>query len=76
MIYLTEFDPADPEKKAVGPSTNSGFKSLDDVVAMMGSDYTHRAPRNVVYAGVCFSDFVISAGETSAPAMHYGAPRL
>ena len=54
MIYLTPYDPT--TLRCTGPSVDSGFASLDDVVALMGPPV--RAGRRVhTYADVAFSDF-------------------
>ncbi len=46
--------------KTTGPSADSGFTSLDDVVAAMGNDYISRTFRLVIYGDdinrVVFSD--------------------
>lgn len=56
MIYMAEYHGDEP----VGPRTDSGFATLDDVVAMMGEPRV-RARRYVVYGDgrdhkVIFSD--------------------
>jgi len=52
-IYATPFKyaPKNSLERAVatGPSKDSGFESLDQVVELMGPDYEARTPRLVVY---------------------------
>lgn len=45
-IYATPYNPT--TKEATGPSTDSGFESLDQVVCMIGVP-THRSPRWLSY---------------------------
>lgn len=60
IIYATPFRASD--KQTTGPSTDSGFESLDDVVTAMGEDYIKRGKRMVIYGPgedrVVFSDFI------------------
>lgn len=55
MIYMTEFETVGEHRRAVGPSVDSGFESLDQVVALMGEPLT-RGPRQVIYPGIAFDD--------------------
>ncbi len=57
-IFVTNFDPNDLDNP--GPSTDSGFQSLEQVIELVGSDYRTKSERTVVYEGVVFSDFVFS----------------
>lgn len=58
MIYMTEFttSPDGEHRYATGPSIDSGFESLDQVVEVMGSEYLTRGPRQVIYPGMVFDD--------------------
>ncbi len=56
MIYQTEFTTDGEHRRATGPSIDSGFESLDQVVEVMGDGYLTRGPRQVVYPGVVFDD--------------------
>lgn len=64
MIYVTPFRAS--YKQTTGPSTDSGFASLDDVVTTMGrADLTHLSKRMAIYGfmgddRVVFSDFIFS----------------
>lgn len=58
MIYATPFD--EHTKQCTGPSTDSGFRDLDAVVAAMGPPLT-RSPQTAVYPGVIFSRMVWNA---------------
>lgn len=55
MIYATPFD--EHTLQCTGPSVDSGFKSLADVVAAMGPPRS-QSPQTVVYPGVIFSRMV------------------
>ena len=59
IIYATPFKAS--TKETTGPSTDSGFESLDAVVKSMGSEYVSRGKRMVIYGPgedrVVFSDF-------------------
>lgn len=46
-IWATPFKADDPEQTQ--PSTESGFDTLADVVAMMGDGYVKRTPQMVIY---------------------------
>ena len=46
-IYATPFKAS--TKQCSGPSTDSGFENLDDVVAAMGPDYVARYKAMVIY---------------------------
>lgn len=61
-IYATPYNQA--TKQTTGPSTDSGFESLDQVVGMMGNPM-HRSPRWLAYGSmgdeaVAYSEFVFS----------------
>ena len=64
-IYATPFKAG--TKETTGPSTDSGFQSLDDVVTAMGEDYVRRGKRMVIYGPgedrVVFSDFIFRIDE-------------
>ena len=47
MIYITPFKTQ--TREATGPSTDSGFASLDDVVTAMGPDHVKRTGALLVY---------------------------
>lgn len=47
MIYITPFKTQTLE--TTGPSNDSGFASLDDVVAVMGPDHVKRTRALLVY---------------------------
>lgn len=57
-IYATPFRRSDLEP--TGPTTDSGFESLDQVVELMGDDYRLKTLRYVIYGGdderVIYSD--------------------
>ena len=57
-IFLTNFEPT-PERLPVGDSVDSGFDSLDDVVALMGEPVA-RGKRYVAYADQYYSDYTIT----------------
>lgn len=61
MILVTPFN-AD-NKQCTGPSVNSGFQSIDNVVAAMGDGHVIRRNRLVVYGDavnrVVFSDNIV-----------------
>lgn len=46
-IYATPF--TDEPRECTGPSTDSGFQSLDEVVEVMGPDYVTRSRAMVIY---------------------------
>lgn len=54
-IYITTFDPE--TKDAEGPSTDSGFASISEVLEIMGADWVSCSARLVIYPGVAFSDY-------------------
>lgn len=60
IIYATPFNASD--KQATGPSTDSGFTSIDAVVAIMGDPDIYRSKRMAIYGPgeerVVFSTFV------------------
>lgn len=57
VIYCTPFD--DETKKATGPSTDSGFTTIAEVVDAMGGEWLTCSDRAVVYPGLMFSDYVL-----------------
>lgn len=61
-IYATNFDPNDLDNP--GPSIDSGFESLDQVMKTLGCDYRTKSNRTVVYEGIVFSDFIFSIDGT------------
>ena len=60
IIYATPFRASD--KQATGPSVNLPFKSIDEVIQMMGPDHIYCNKRMVVYGPdedrVVYSDFI------------------
>lgn len=62
MIYATPYD--EHTKQCTAPSTDSGFRSLDAVVAAMGPPLT-RSPQTVVHSGVIFSRIPWSSDSAS-----------
>ena len=62
MIYVTSFKKS--TKLCTGPSTDSGFASLDDVVATMGAPDVPASKRTAIYGAeddrVVFSNFIFS----------------
>lgn len=60
MIYLTPFDPV--TLLCTGPSTDSGFESLDQAAETMGPP-VQRLRRMVQYHGFCFTDYVLRIEE-------------
>jgi hypothetical protein len=46
-IYATQFDPVN--RACIGPSVDSGFKSIDDVIKTMGENYISANPMFVIY---------------------------
>jgi hypothetical protein len=62
VIYATPYDPH--TKQCTAPSTDSGFRNLDAVVAAMGPPLT-RSPQTAGYPGVIFSRIVWSSDSAS-----------
>lgn len=58
-IYSTPFD--SDTKQPTGPSTDSGFGSIDEAVAILGDNYLSRGVRSVTYHGVMLTDYVLTA---------------
>ncbi len=58
-IYSTPFDIE--TKQPTGPSTDSGFGSIDEAVAILGEGYLSRGKRSVTYPGVFLSEYVLTA---------------
>lgn len=56
-IYATPFD--EQTKQSTGPSADSGFQTIDEVVEALGDEFKTRSNRCVVYPGVMFSDYVL-----------------
>jgi hypothetical protein len=56
-IYCTPFD--DETKQSTGPSTDSGFTTISEVVDAMGGEWLTCSDRAVVYPGLMFSDYVL-----------------
>lgn len=56
-IYCTPFD--DETKQSTGPSTDSGFTSIAEVLESMGCEFLSCSDRAVVYPGLMFSDYVL-----------------
>lgn len=46
-IYATPFRASDLQ--TTGPSTDSGFESLDQVIELMGDEHIVQTPRLIVY---------------------------
>ena len=61
-IYATPFKR--PEMIATAPSIDSGFKSLDDVLAAIPDEPKHVAARFISYEEICFSDFPFKLEES------------
>ena len=58
MIYATSYNP--DTLRCTGPSTDSGFSSLDEVPLLLGEpDMGHPRMLTYVAAGVAYSDFVL-----------------
>ena len=57
-IHSTPFDP--DTKQPTGPSTDSGFGSIDEAVEILGDGYLSRGKRSVTYLGVFLSDYVLT----------------
>jgi len=61
MIYVTPFN--NVNKQSTGASNDSGFATLDDVVAVMGLPDLKRTKKTLVYGlgndRVIFSDFLL-----------------
>ena len=66
MIYITPFDPA--TLRASAPSSDSGFRTLADVAAVMGDGWQTCSDRLIVYPGVAFSDYPFLLTDGSAEA--------
>lgn len=64
-IYVTPFNGT--TKETTGPSTDSGFESIDAVVEVMGDNFVHRGPAMVIYGEgedrVVFSKFIFCIDE-------------
>lgn len=58
-IYMTLFHPNTHEP--AGPSSDSGFGSIDEAVAVLGDGYLSRGKRSVTYPGVFISDYVLTS---------------
>lgn len=56
-IYATPFDPQ--TKQATGPSTDSGFCTIAEVVEAMGGEFLTCSDRAAVYEDLMFSDYVV-----------------
>ncbi len=70
MIYVTPFRASDKLPTAV--STDSGFGTLDEVVAMMGDGYIRRYNKSVIYGDdkdrviFCHFPFCVDMGDVIA----------
>lgn len=64
-IYATPFLAS--TKETTGPSMDSGFESLDQVVEIMGDEYVRRSKRMVIYGPdedrIVYSDFIFRIDE-------------
>lgn len=58
IIYCTPFD--EETKQVTGPSADSGFETIGDVVDAMGDDWKTCSGRAVIYDGLMFSDYRLS----------------
>lgn len=58
-LFLTPFD-SDTEQPT-GPSSDSGFGSIDEAVAVLGDGYLSRGKRSVTYPGVFISDYMLTS---------------
>lgn len=57
-VFVTQYDAADPNRRCLSDSVDSGFGSLDDVVAAMGEPWKARPGVYLLYpGGVAFSTF-------------------
>lgn len=54
-IYITTFDIE--SKEAFEASVDSGFSSLEEVLAIMGDEFLSCSTRLIIYPGVAFSDY-------------------
>ena len=54
-IFITTFDTE--SKEALEPSADSGFSSLEEVLAIMGDGFLSCSARLIIYPGVAFSDY-------------------
>lgn len=62
MIYQTPYDTA--TLRCTGPSTDSGFSSLDEVPMLLGEPATtHRHMVTYPDSAVAYTDFVLHTGE-------------
>lgn len=57
-LFLTPFD--SDTKQPTGPSSDSGFGSINEAVAVLGDAYLSRGKRSVTYPGVFISDYVLT----------------
>lgn len=57
--YLTPFD--NDTKQPTGPSSDSGFSSIDEAIEVLGEGYLSRGKRSVTYPGVFISDYVLTS---------------
>ena len=59
MIYATPYDPA--TLRCTGPSTDSGFSTLDEVPMLLGEPATtHRHMMTYPDSGVAYTDFPLN----------------
>lgn len=74
MIYLTPYDPTHPQRLCTGPSTDSGFSSLEEVRQLMGEPL-HAGRGYLLYpGGTCFSNMRLAAELTQpSPTCHPSA---
>lgn len=56
-IYATPFD--EETKQTTGPSTDSGFTTIAEVVEALGGEWLTCSDRAAVYPGIMFSDYVL-----------------
>lgn len=57
MIYITTFNSESPTHEITGRSEDSGFATLDDVMAIMGEPPISKSPRLLIYYNTCFSNY-------------------
>jgi len=62
-IFVTTFDP--DTLQVTGASADSGFRSLDEVVGLMGEPI-RRGVRTVTYSGAFYSNYSVTGFGASA----------
>jgi len=68
-IFITPYDPTHPQRLCTGPSTDSGFSSLEEVRQLMGEPL-HAGRGYLLYpGGTCFSTMRLAAELTQPSPM-------